>query len=165
MKTDIFFLHGLDSSGNGTKGQFLAKHFPNVVRPDFTGSLTARLEQFKEICQGRTSLILIGSSYGGLMATRYAIDYPQSVLRLILLAPALNYENFRPPVSPLPIPTILVIGRHDTVTPPDPVVALAEATFSRLDTRIMNDDHLLHKSFQTLDWQQMLSMDWPQQCG
>lgn len=158
MKADIFFLHGLDSSGNGTKGQFLANHFPHIIRPDFSGSLAARLEQFNKLCQDSTSLILIGSSYGGLMATCHAIDNPQSVIRLILLAPALNYEDYRPPASPLPIPTILVIGEHDTVTPPNPVVALAEATFSHLDTRIMDDDHLLHKSFQTLDWQKMLTL-------
>ena len=136
MKTDIFFLHGLDSSGNGTKGQFLARHFPQIIRPDFRGSLTARLKQFNKLCQGSTALILIGSSYGGLMATCHAIDNPQSVIRLILLAPALNYENYRPPASPLPIPTILIIGEHDTVTPPNPVVALAEATFSHLDNLI-----------------------------
>lgn len=156
MKTDIYFLHGLDSSGSGTKGQFLANHFPHVKRPDFSGSLADRLEQLNNLCRNSNSLILIGSSYGGLMATCHAIDNPQSVIRLILLAPALNYENYRPPAHALSIPTILVIGEHDTVTPPNPVVALAEATFSHLDTHIMDDDHLLHKSFQTLDWQKML---------
>lgn len=158
MKTDIFFLHGLDSSGNGTKGLFLGKRFPHVKRPDFTGSLTTRLEQFKKLCHSSSSLLLIGSSYGGLMATCYAIDNPQSVAQLILLAPALNYENYHPPVSPLPTPAILVIGKHDTVTPPASVIPLAEATFSNLDTRIVDDDHLLHKSFQTLEWQKMLSL-------
>jgi pimeloyl-ACP methyl ester carboxylesterase len=159
MKTDVYFLHGLDSSGNGTKGRFLASNFPYIIRPDFRGSLTARLEQFSKLCQGSTSLVLIGSSYGGLMATCHAIRNPQSVVRLILLAPALNYEDYRPPASPLPIPTTLIIGEHDTVTPPNPVIALAEATFSHLDTRIMDDDHLLHKSFPTLDWQKMLTLD------
>lgn len=158
MTTDVYFLHGLDSSGNGTKGRFLASRFPHIIRPDFHGTLTARLEQFSKLWQGSTSLALIGSSYGGLMATCHAIRNPQSVVRLILLAPALNYENYRPPATSLPIPTFLIIGKHDTVTPPNPVIALAEATFSHLDTQIMDDDHLLHKSFQTLDWQKMLTL-------
>lgn len=159
MRSDIFFLHGLDSSGNGTKGQFLAKHFPDVIRPDFTGPLTSRLEQFKKFCRPNASLILIGSSYGGLMATRLALDNPQSVIRLILLAPALNYENYRPPLVPIGVPALLVIGKDDTVTPPDLVIPLAEATFSNLDTQIMDDDHLLHESFQALDWKKLLTED------
>ncbi|MFW2366066.1 MAG: alpha/beta hydrolase [Desulforhopalus sp.] len=157
MKTDIFFLHGLESSGSGTKGRFLGQHFPHVIRPDFSGSLSNRLEQLKKLCCGSSSLILIGSSYGGLMATCFASDYPQSVVKLILLAPALNYESYHPPAEPSTIPTILIIGQHDTVTPPNPVIPLAEATFSNLDTRIMDDDHLLHKSFKSLDWQEMLA--------
>lgn len=156
MKTDIFFLHGLDSSGNGTKGRFLAANFPQVVRPDFTGTLGERLKQFSKLCQPMRSLILIGSSYGGLMATCYAISNPQTVARLILLAPALNYEDYGPPASPLAIPALVVIGRYDTVTPPDLVVPLAEATFSNLRIRIEDDDHMLHNSFTTLDWEKML---------
>ncbi|MGW8193394.1 MAG: YqiA/YcfP family alpha/beta fold hydrolase [Desulforhopalus sp.] len=158
MPTDILFLHGLDSSGNGTKGKFFAKEIPQIVRPDFYGPLANRLEQLDRLCQHSRSLVLIGSSFGGLMATCYAISKPQTVTRLILLAPALNFENYRPPRRKLDTPTLVVIGKHDTVTPPDLVLPLAERTFSKLCTKIADDDHLLHDTFANLDWQKMLQL-------
>ena len=39
----IFFLHGLDSSSKGTKGQWFAKHFPEVRLSNFQGNLPTRL--------------------------------------------------------------------------------------------------------------------------
>ena len=39
MKNTTYFLHGLDSSGSGTKGRFFALNFPHVVCPDFAGPL------------------------------------------------------------------------------------------------------------------------------
>jgi len=90
------------------------------------------------------------------MATCYAISRPQTVVRLILLAPALNFEGYCPPAERLDIPTLLIIGKHDTVTPPSLVLPLAEATFSNLHTRIEDDDHMLHNCFTNLDWQKIL---------
>ncbi len=156
---NIFFLHGLDSSGNGTKGRFFAKHFPEIHRPDFTGNLEKRLAQLDALCKAKNQLILTGSSFGGLMACRYALTHGPQVARLILLAPALNFEGYRPPEHPLSIPTLLVIGTKDTVTPIDPVVALAEATFSESIVWTVDDDHLLHNTFERLDWQGLFDTD------
>jgi pimeloyl-ACP methyl ester carboxylesterase len=55
------------------------------------------------------------------------------------------------------VPTLLVMGRHDTVCPPYLVRPKAEATFSSLDIRIEDDDHMLHTSFPLLDWQNLLT--------
>lgn len=155
--TGSFFLHGLDSTGQGTKGRYFAEHFPHIRRPDFSGSLENRLGRLTELCRNEQHLILIGSSFGGLMATSYAAAYPARVDRLILLAPALNFTGYRPPARKLATPCLLVIGRHDTVTPADLVVPLAEATFANLEIRIEDDDHMLHKSFMELPWSTMLS--------
>ncbi len=157
MNTEIYFLHGLDSSGNGTKGRFFAKHFPQVLRPDFQGTLENRLHQLEKLCCDSQSLTLIGSSYGGLMATCYAISQPEKINRLILLAPALNFEFFKPPVIKLKRPTILVIGKDDLITPANLVLPLAKDTFTNLEIRVENDDHLLHKIFTTLDWEDILT--------
>lgn len=153
---NILFLHGLESSGNGTKGRFLGERFPHILRPDFTGVLQKRLTSLQEICNDKDELIFIGSSYGGLMGSCFAINSPAKVQRLILLAPALNFEGFAPPETKLTIPTLVVIGKHDDVTPIDPVVQLAEQTFSNLTTWISDDDHMLHNTFQHLDWQKLL---------
>ena len=151
----IFFLHGLDSSGQGNKGRFFAEHFPHIHCPDFTGSLTNRLHQLTNLCQNYTNLLLIGSSFGGLMATCYARDFPEKVPRLILLAPALNFEEFSPPATKLQVATTLIIGRNDTVTPPDTVLPLARQTFTNLAIHLEEDDHMLQKTFLGMAWHEL----------
>lgn len=157
-KNKTYFLHGLDSSGSGTKGRFFARNYPRqVIRPDFTGPLSARLEQLAKLCMNQESLHFIGSSFGGLMATCYAIGHPEKVTRLILLAPALNFADYEPPAQLLQIPTLLVIGQHDTITPAAAVIPLAKATFIDLKIDIVDDDHLLHATFDRLKWQHLLA--------
>lgn len=156
MQKPHFFLHGLDSSGKGTKGHFFTDHFPYVHCPDFEGDLKNRLLKLETLCTGKSDLTLIGSSFGGLIATCYATQNPDQVSNLFLLAPALNYLNYTPPAQKLAINTFLLIGEYDDVTPIDPVVSLAEATFSNLEVQIVKDDHLLHKSFTELDWGKLL---------
>jgi pimeloyl-ACP methyl ester carboxylesterase len=156
QNTTSYFLHGLDSSGKGTKGRFFTEHFPQVVCPDFVGTLAKRLNLLDELCKNQQRLILIGSSFGGLMATHYATKHPEKIIRLVLLAPALNFEGYQPPVEQLQIPTLLIVGKHDTVTPAAIVTPLAKATFSDLQIRIEDDDHLLHKSFTALNWPDLL---------
>ncbi len=155
--TSTYFLHGLDSSGSGTKGRFFARNFPHVVCPDFAGTLADRLHQLEKLVEDGEQLILVGSSFGGLMATCFALAHPEKTARLILLAPALNFAEYRPPAQLLTTPTFLLIGKNDTVTPVDLVVPLAKATFTDLQVRIADDDHLLHATFAQLDWQKLLS--------
>lgn len=156
-ETTTYFLHGLDSSGKGTKGRFFTKNFPHILCPDFEGSLQKRLQQLETLCKYQQQLILIGSSFGGLMATCYATSHPEKITRLILLAPALNFENYQPPDVPLRIPTLLVVGKNDTVTPANIVSSLAKETFTGIEIRVADDDHMLHDTFQRLDWQKLLA--------
>lgn len=155
----IYFLHGLESSGNGTKGQYFSTHFPDILRPDFEGSLSTRLNQLQTLCRMANNITLIGSSFGGLMASCFTEKNRERVSRLVLLAPALNFENYTPPIQPIEIPTLLIIGAHDDVTPIDPVVELAQKTFSNLTLWISDDDHMLHNSFNRLDWKKLLNTD------
>lgn len=157
QKNKSYFLHGLDSSGKGTKGRFFNQYYPQVVCPDFEGTLPNRLDQLQALCKHQQQLILIGSSFGGLMATCYATKHPEKIARLILLAPALNFEGYQPPAELLQIPTTLIIGKHDTVTPAALVIPLAESTFADLEIRIEDDDHMLHKSFTALNWTDLLN--------
>ena len=154
--TETIFLHGLDSSSQGTKGRFFEKYFPHIIRPDFDGDLETRLQQLEKICQAKNNLTFIGTSFGGLMATCFALKNLQKVSKLILLAPALNYGDYRVPEVMLTIQTTLIIGQHDTVTPPNLVIPLAEKTFSNLEVFIENDDHMLHNSFKKLDWETLI---------
>jgi pimeloyl-ACP methyl ester carboxylesterase len=157
MRKTTIFLHGLDSSGKGSKGQYFARYFPQMLRPNFSGTLEERLVQLDRHCAGLDNLWLIGSSFGGLMATCRAMARPEGINRLILLAPALNFAGFSPPALRLSIPTLLVIGERDTVTPPNLVIPLAKATFADLELRLVKDDHLLRASFPALEWQRLLA--------
>ncbi len=99
---------------------------------------------------------MVGSSFGGLMATCYARDYPEKCSRLILLAPALNFEEFSPPLKKIQTPTRIIIGEHDTVTPPSLVLPLAKQSFAEAEISLVDDDHMLHTTFFVLDWKTML---------
>lgn len=151
------FLHGLDSSIGGTKAQWFRLHFPQVRIRNYSGDLDQRLDQLEEETAGLDRLILVGSSFGGLMAANFAIRHPERCRRLVMLAPALNFTEYQPPAVPLALPALLVIGQHDTVCPPDLVRPLARATFSNLEVRIEDDDHMLHRTFPVLDWQRLLT--------
>ena len=159
MKT--FFLHGLDSSSKGTKGQWFTKHFPKVCTPDFEGDLATRLNALESLCKNYNNLILVGSSFGGLMATCFAIRHPGRCRSLVLLAPALNFPDFLLPLEKIATPTTIIIGNQDTVTPPESVLPLAQKSFSQLQIFKYEDDHMLHNSFEQLDWQQLLQKNSP----
>lgn len=150
-----YFLHGLDSSGRGTKGKFFNHHFPQVQCPDFSGTLSERVAQLATLCGEKSNLTFIGSSFGGLMATVYACDHPERIRQLVLLAPALNFE-YTPPAAQLEIPTLLVIGEKDDVCPPRLVIPAAEQTFANLELQVVDDDHMLHTTFRKIDWQKYI---------
>ncbi|MBE0585558.1 MAG: alpha/beta fold hydrolase [Desulfofustis sp.] len=150
------FLHGLDSSGFGTKGRYFAEKFPDMLRPDFTGSLAERMARLHAIIADLTELVIVGSSFGGLMATCLAKERKADIKRLVLLAPALSFKEYQPPPVKLTTEAILIVGRRDTVTPPDIVIPAAESTFASLHTSVVDDDHLLHRTFQDLDWPVLL---------
>jgi pimeloyl-ACP methyl ester carboxylesterase len=150
------FLHGLDSSIQGTKARWFQRHFPQVQMRNYDGDLNRRLIQLDGQVRGIQQLILVGSSFGGLMATCFAIRHPEKCRRLVLLAPALNFAGYQAPPEKISVPTLLVMGRHDTVCPPELVLPRAEATFSNIEVRIEDDDHMLHTSFPALDWSNLL---------
>lgn len=152
-----FFLHGLDSSIRGTKAQWFKHHFPEVRLHDFDGDLGQRLTQLEAQTAGLDRLILVGSSFGGLMAACFAVRHPERCRRLVLLAPALNFSGYRPPATPLAVPALLVIGEHDSVCPPGLILPLARATFDNLEVRVEDDDHLLHRTFPVVDWPRLLT--------
>lgn len=154
--TALFFLHGLDSSSLGFKARWFRERFPHMHIHDYTGDLLSRLQQLEKHCIGRDNLILVGSSYGGLMAACHARRYPGQCRALVLLAPALNFETYQPPPHKLAMPVTLLVGEQDTVCPPELILPLARQSFSRLDIKLVPDDHMLHHSFQKLDWARLL---------
>ena len=159
MKTKRIFIHGLESTSRGTKGAFFRKNYPDMILEDYAGPLEQRMEKLTETLRHETGLILVGSSFGGLMAAIFACAHEQQVKRLILLAPALNLPEFEPCLErrrPVQIPVILRHGRHDDVVPPKAVHEIAAQVFSNLDYRLVEDDHSLHRTFDGMNWDDLL---------
>jgi len=154
----VIFLHGLVSSGRGFKGTLFRRVLPNILTPDFTGPLEERMAQLSPILGDRPNWTIIGSSFGGLMATLFTRQNPERVRKLILLAPALAYPDFNlDPHPPLAVPTIIFHGLRDTVIPLEPLREICEQVFENLVFNIVDDDHRLQQTVQTLDWLNLVS--------
>jgi len=152
------FLHGLESSSKGSKASFLRALFPDMLIPDFKGSLSERMATLEAILAGRENIVMAGSSFGGLMATLYTMEKQETVDRLILLAPALNFpEFFQYDLKSIKVPTRMIIGCDDNITPPQEVLPLARKIFTNLDYDEVDDTHILAETFRKFDWQNLLA--------
>ena len=151
------FVHGLESSRQGAKGVFFRERYPDMIIGDFSGPLEERMEKLNRLLAGRTDLILVGSSFGGLMAAIYACENEDRVRRVILLAPALHVPDFgRFKGGKVKLPVSIFHGIKDDVVPPAAVKAIAEEVFENLDYHLVDDDHSLHVTFQLMDWKALI---------
>jgi len=154
------FIHGLESSSRGTKGTYFTQHIPNMIVDDFPGSFTERMTKLSRLLINSDSCILVGSSYGGLMASVYTLEHPRAIHKLILLAPALTLPDLDPfPDRTINCPVTIYHGDHDEVVPPEAVRSVAEKLFTKLDYHRVDDDHSLHRTFSRLDWNTLLLVD------
>jgi pimeloyl-ACP methyl ester carboxylesterase len=149
----LIFLHGMESSSQGHKATMLRGLFPQMVIPDFDGPIERRMQQLAPVLAGAPRWLIIGSSFGGLMGALWTCAHPQTVQRLILLAPALHRPAFAAnPPEPVDVPVVLYHGTADTVVPLEPVKVLAERTFRNLTFHTVEDDHRLMATVQRIDW-------------
>lgn len=153
------FIHGLESSGSGTKGSFFSRRYKGMLTEDFKGSLEERMAKLENLLADKTDLILVGSSYGGLMAALYTCAHPDKVKKLVLLAPALDLPDFDGCLDKrVAIPAELFHGRGDDVVDPAPVKEKAGKVFSNLKHHLVEDDHPLTATFPLMDWDRLLEI-------
>lgn len=150
------FLHGLESSSQGTKGVFFRKKYPDMLTPDFKGSLEERLDLLDQILASESGIRIVGSSFGGLMGTIFAMKYEPRMDRLILLAPAIHLLSSIPHPRELSIPVIIYHGTNDQVIPLAEVQNEANRFFRNLLFHRVEDDHFLHETFKSIDWDEIL---------
>jgi pimeloyl-ACP methyl ester carboxylesterase len=151
------FIHGLESNNQGTKAVYFRKHFPDMLTPNFPGSLEERMANLRALLSGKSDVILVGSSFGGLMGSMFAMEYEARMKRLILLAPAINlmeFSSYRD--RKIQIPVYIYHGRQDAVIPLEDVQTVARQVFSDLTFHSVDDDHYLHKTFEKIDWDTLL---------
>jgi pimeloyl-ACP methyl ester carboxylesterase len=127
--------------------------------PDFAGSFDQPMSQLRDILSDNSSWTLIGSSYGWLMATVFALDHEAQLRKLTLLAPALTLEPFDSLSKPGPVSVSMIVihGRLDTVVPLEPVRDIAQKLFTNLAYYIVEDDHRPRKTANEMDWKSILS--------
>jgi pimeloyl-ACP methyl ester carboxylesterase len=151
------FIHGLESSSRGTKGVFLRERYPGMIIPDFHGPLQERMHKLSGLLSDHPSLIMVGSSFGGLMAAIYALETPNRVKKLILLAPALTFPDFEPySHHRIEIPVTVYHGKKDDVVPAASTYEVARKIFGNLAFNAVDDDHMLSKTFKGIDWDNLL---------
>lgn len=155
----LIYIHGSESDSNSGKARQFRQWFPGMLTPDFKGSFDERMDELRGILSDRTGWTLIGSSYGGLMATVFVLDHETQVRKLVLLAPALMLDPLasRPSPTPVPVPTVFIHGTLDTVVPLEPAREIAQALFSNLTVHIVEDDHRLHRTANEMDWSSILA--------
>ncbi|MBU1905314.1 MAG: dienelactone hydrolase family protein [Proteobacteria bacterium] len=152
------FIHGLDSSSKGTKGVFFREKYPDMMIPTFTGDLQKRMIKLNGILSGKSDIRIVGSSFGGLMATLFALENSSQVKRAILLAPAINMIKFAShKKGRVSAPVRIYHGRGDDVIPLAEIDPIAREIFTDLSFNIVDDDHFLHKTFKDLDWDTLLA--------
>jgi pimeloyl-ACP methyl ester carboxylesterase len=158
-QTRLIFIHGLEGSSQGIKATLLRGSYPGILIPDFRGSLDERMHELYTLLGDSSDWVIIGSSFGGLMAALFASQKPQQVNKLVLLAPALIWPDFASsPPDPISVPVVLYHGSQDEIIPIEAVRALAGQVFLDLDLRIVNDDHGLYKTVHAIDWADVLQL-------
>jgi pimeloyl-ACP methyl ester carboxylesterase len=153
----LIYIHGSESDSNSGKARQFREWFPGMLTPDFKGSFDERMDELQKALSDQTRWTLIGSSYGGLMATVFTLEHEAQVRKLVLLAPALAQAIAPlPKPGPISVPTILIHGTRDTVVSPEPVREIAQKLFSNLTLYPVEDDHRLHKTANEMDWNTIL---------
>jgi pimeloyl-ACP methyl ester carboxylesterase len=154
---NLIFIHGLEGSSQGVKARLLRDIFPGIIVPDFQGHLSQRMDQLESLLSLPHTWTIIGSSFGGLMAALYARHFPQRIQKLILLAPAILWPDFKGGVSgQITTPTIIYHGYGDRILPLDIVYQISQSAFANVEFHAVDDDHALHHTTSILDWRQLV---------
>jgi pimeloyl-ACP methyl ester carboxylesterase len=151
------FIHGLESSNQGTKSAFFRERYPDMIIPNFTGALPVRMEKLNEVLSGSSGIRIVGSSFGGLMGSIFAMENENTVDKLILLAPAINLlELSGYQLKGISLPVVIYHGKKDNVIPLEEAEYAARKYFHNLTFNKVEDNHFLYNTFRTIDWDTLL---------
>lgn len=143
----LFFFHGLESAPHGTKYQRLSESF-DVYSPDFQGmDIWERLEKAERVTEEMTDVVVVGSSYGGLLAALLYSRHPDRFAGYVLMAPAL-YLEAADQVERMPDNAVVIHGTHDEVVPIDAV--RQKCAEHGLEVTEVDDGHRLHDSMELM---------------
>ncbi|MDT8446201.1 MAG: alpha/beta fold hydrolase [bacterium] len=157
----LYFLHGLEGSPQGTKGQFLSQRFTQLIAPFMSPDLNQRLELLRSVIT--EPAVLIGSSLGGLTALTLANESPELVLGMVLVAPVVGLyededlsaeqkERVGALVVPAGIPTWILAAKRDHLIPPESIQDLVQRSPDRSQIHLdfFDDDHSMNAHLEEL---------------
>lgn len=102
----VLYLHGFASSPQSSKATFFSTRLaergiemmvPDLNQPDFSTLTVSRMLQQVDgaLASSAESFVIIGSSLGGFVAVQAALQHAARIDRLVLLAPALDFDGNR----------------------------------------------------------------------
>jgi len=157
MNHPLLFLHGLEGNSQGFKAIFLRNIFPEIIIQDYSGDLDERMEQLIAATNAYSNVSLIGSSFGGTMAMRYAMQFPQKTRQIVLLAPALSIQNWESFGShQFSGYATIYHGRQDDIVNMRDTLYLAEKLIRYFAFHVVDDDHRLQSTVQNIDWKKLI---------
>ena len=151
----LVWAHGLWGSPNGSKVTAIRESGIEVISPDFNEmELIDRVELLKEAIE-IGNVVLAGSSWGGLACALTAIQIPEKLKGLLLLAPALHYPespNDEPEklIAPDSVPVTIIHSTTDDIVPISASKNYIERSGNNVQLIEVEDNHVLEDSIELI---------------
>ena len=151
----LVWAHGLWGSPNGSKVTAIRESGIEVISPDFNEmELIDRVELLKETIE-IGNVVLAGSSWGGLACALTAIQIPEKLKGLLLLAPALHYPespNDEPEklIAPDSVPVTIIHSTTDDIAPISASKNYIERSGNNVQLIEVEDNHVLENSIELI---------------
>ena len=151
----LVWAHGLWGSPNGSKVTAIRESGIEVISPDFNEmELIDRVELLKETLE-IGNVVLAGSSWGGLACALTAIQIPEKLKGLLLLAPALHYPespNDEPEklIAPDSVPVTIIHSTTDDIVPISASKNYIERSGNNVQLIEVEDNHVLENSIELI---------------
>ena len=151
----LVWAHGLWGSPNGSKVTAIRESGIEVISPDFNEmELIDRIELLKETIE-IGNVVLAGSSWGGLACALTAMQIPEKLKGLLLLAPALHYPespNDKPEklIAPDSVPVTIIHSTTDDIVPISASKNYIERSGNNVQLIEVEDNHVLENSIELI---------------
>ena len=151
----LVWAHGLWGSPNGSKVTAIRESGIEVISPDFNEmELIDRVELLKETVE-IGNVVLAGSSWGGLACALTAMQIPEKLKGLLLLAPALHYPespNDEPEklIAPDSVPVTIIHSTTDDIVPISASKNYIERSGNNVQLIEVEDNHVLENSIELI---------------
>lgn len=151
----LVWAHGLWGSPNGSKVTAIRESGIEVISPDFNEmELIDRVELLKETIE-IGNVVLAGSSWGGLACALTAMQIPEKLKGLLLLAPALHYPespNDEPEklIAPDNVPVTIIHSTTDDIVPISASKNYIERSGNNVQLIEVEDNHVLENSIELI---------------